>query len=89
MVVLDDCIVPEEMFEHVAGMWGALDDPERLLDFNKAAHCLWIQRKPYDLWTNYLSESIMEELGLQVGSIRSLPAPFEQPAEDGHQSSSA
>lgn len=71
---------PEDMFEHVAGMWGALDDPERLLDFNKAAHCLWIQRKEFDDWRDY----IILENGQLADSVRSLPAPFEQPAEDGH-----
>ncbi len=86
VMMLQGMDAPEDMFEHVAGMWGALDDKERLLDFNKAAHCLWIQRTEYDDWRNYLNDYIIKDFGLPVDSIHSLPAPFEQPAEDGHQS---
>lgn len=85
---LDECST-EEMLSHVMEMWGALDDEERLLDFNKAAHCLWIQRKERDDWRNYLDNNLMEELGLPVDLIRSLPAPFEQQVDDGLQNSNA
>lgn len=76
---LDD---PEDMLDFVSNMWGCYDE-ERWQQFNQAAHCLHIQRREFDDWRNYLSDNLMEEVGLPVGLIRSLPAPFEQPVDDG------
>lgn len=89
---LDVCAGPEEMLLHVSDMWGCGEDEygqERWLRFNEAAWCLWMQRKEYDDWRNYLDSNLMGELGLPVDLIRSLPAPYEQPADAGHQSTSA
>lgn len=81
-----DMSLPEEMLEHVLIMWGGYDcDPQRLIEFNQAAHCLWMQRKEEDDWRNYLNDDTMTDFGLPVGSIRLLPAPFEQQADVGHQ----
>lgn len=74
-----------ELLKIVSEKWDC-NDEERWLKFNQAAHCLWMQRKEYDDWRNYLNDNTMEELGLPVGLIRSLPAPFDLPADDGPQS---
>lgn len=71
-----------ELLKIVSEKWDC-NDEERWLQFNQAAHCLWMQRKDYDDWRNYLNDNTMEELGLPVDLIRSLPAPFDQPVEDG------
>lgn len=74
---------PEVMLNLVADKWqcfSSLDNEQnkqRWIEFNQAAHCLWMQRKDYDDWRNYLNDNTMAELGLPVQLIRSLPSPFE------------
>lgn len=84
------CDEPVDMLEICLEKWSCFDVDaiiwSRVKEFNQAAHCLWIQRKEYDDWRNYLNDSIMEERGLLDGLIRSLPAPFDLPADDGPQS---
>lgn len=80
---LQECSNPEEMLLHVSGMWNCYDDDERWGQFNMAAQCLWIQRREDDDWRTWLNENTMEELGLPVGLIRSLPPPYGAPAASG------
>jgi DNA polymerase-1 len=72
---LDDCDSQEEMLALVSEKWDCNDDA-RWSEFNQAAHCLWMQRKPEDDWRNHLNDFIMGDLGLPVELIRSLPSPW-------------
>ncbi len=74
---------PEEMLDWVSAKWGCDVDEGRWHEFNQAAHALWIQRKEESVWTDFLDNNTMAELGLPVDLIRSLPALFDQPVDDG------
>lgn len=65
---LEECMSESEMFEHVHGMYV---DKEQMIVNGK---CLWIMKKENDYWQpppKSLTENIMVEHGLQLGSTHS------------------
>ena len=68
---LEECMSESEMFEHVASMYDAGIGREQLVINGKL---LWIMRKENDHWNpppKSLTENIMVEHGLQLGSMPS------------------
>lgn len=75
---LNEAAGPEEMFDIVLGYY---QEDVRKLDLS--ARLLWIQRKEYDDWTNYLNVNTMGELGRLDDLTALLQARSEPPLEDG------
>lgn len=67
---LEECMTEEEMFEHVAAMYGQMGYEQMIVN----GKCLWIQRKEDDFWQpppKSLIENTTVETGQKVGSTPS------------------